>query len=118
MQIAATAIREYRRPVGLLVWQGRHAWVMSGFESTGDPVDGPFRVTKAYILDPLHPYGSDRWGPEPEARRRDRGGGGRPPVRAAAVAAATGTSCPGWPRLAGRYVLVVPDRGRSGRRCD
>ena len=43
MRIAATAIREYRKPVGLLVWQGRHAWVMSGFEATGDPVDGSFR---------------------------------------------------------------------------
>ena len=45
MRIAATAIREYGKPVGLLVWQGRHAWVISGFEATGDPVDGSFRVT-------------------------------------------------------------------------
>ena len=66
MRIAATAIREYRKPVGLLVWQGRHAWVMSGFEATGDPVDGSFRVTRAYILDPLYPHGSDEWGASPK----------------------------------------------------
>jgi hypothetical protein len=107
MQIAATAIREYRRPVGLLVWQGRHAWVMSGFESTRDPIDGSFRVTKAYILDPLHPYGSRRWGPSPR------------PGSAISVAAVgrqfvprrTGGSwnrLPGMRRFAGKYVLVVP----------
>jgi len=107
MQIAAAAIREYRRPVGLLVWQGRHAWVMSGFEATRDPVDGAFRVTKAYILDPLHPYGSKVWGPSPK------------PGSAISVAAVgrqfvprrTGGAwnrLPGMRRFAGKYVLVVP----------
>ena len=108
MQVAAAAIREYRRPVGLLVWQGRHAWVMSGFESTRDPVDGSFRVTRAYILDPLHPYGSKVWGPSPR------------PGSAISVAAVgrqfvprrTGGSAwnrlPGMRRFAGKYVLVVP----------
>ena len=66
MQVAAEAIREYRRPVGLLVWSGRHAWVMTGFEATGDPLLAKrYRVTKAYILDPLYPYGDDVWGPSP-----------------------------------------------------
>ena len=37
LRVAATAIRETRRPVGLVMWRGRHAWVMSGFESIGDP---------------------------------------------------------------------------------
>ncbi len=107
MQIAATAIRDYGRPVGLLVWQGRHAWVVSGFESTRDPVDGSFRVTKASILDPLYPYGSKVWGPSPQ------------PGTAISVAAVarqfvprrTGgpwNALPGMARLAGRYVLVVP----------
>src|SRR4051794_27140590 len=58
MRLAAIAIVQHKRPVGLLVWRGRHAWVMSGFEATGDPRRGDFRVTKAYILDPLHPHGS------------------------------------------------------------
>ncbi len=33
MQVAAEAIVETGRPVGLLMWHGRHAWVMSGFEA-------------------------------------------------------------------------------------
>ena len=37
LQVAARAIRETKRPVGLVMWRGRHAWVMSGFESIGDP---------------------------------------------------------------------------------
>ena len=66
MRIAARAIGSTGGPSGLLVWQGRHAWVMSGFEATGDPRDGSFRVTRAYILDPLHPHGSQTWGPSPK----------------------------------------------------
>ena len=30
------------------MWAGRHAWVMTGFESTGDPRrDGDARVTRS-----------------------------------------------------------------------
>lgn len=66
MQVAALAIRRHQRPVGLLVWQGRHAWVMSGFEATADPASGDtFTVTRATILDPLYPHGSETWGPAP-----------------------------------------------------
>ena len=65
MRMAARAIVETKRPVGLLVWKGRHAWVMSGFEATGDPRRGPFKVTRANILDPLYPHGSDSWGRSP-----------------------------------------------------
>ncbi len=110
MRIAAKAIREQRRPVGLLVWQGRHAWVMSGFQATGDPRDGSFRVTAAYILDPLHPFGSKTWGPSPQpgsaisveqvgrqfVRRRTHSEWNR---------------LPGMAELAGQYVLVVPVDG-------
>ncbi len=32
-----TAMQRTGRPVGLLMWRGRHAWVMSGFLATGDP---------------------------------------------------------------------------------
>ena len=39
LQVAAEAIRATKRPVGLVMWRGRHAWVMSGFESIGDPRD-------------------------------------------------------------------------------
>jgi hypothetical protein len=63
---AALAIAETRRPVGLVMWRGRHAWVMSGFESIGDPrIHGDFTVTGVRVLDPLHPHGSRVWGPSP-----------------------------------------------------
>jgi hypothetical protein len=67
LQIAATAIRETERPVGLVMWRGRHAWVMSGFESIGDPaVHDDVTVTGIRVLDPLYPHGSDSWGPSPK----------------------------------------------------
>jgi hypothetical protein len=64
MRTAAEAIEATGRPVGLLVWRGRHAWVMSGFEATKSPTAGG-RVTRAIIEDPLYPYGSKIWGPSP-----------------------------------------------------
>ncbi len=67
LQTAARAIAETGRPVGLVMWSGRHAWVMSGFESMGDPSQFPeFHVTGVRVLDPLYPHGSGQWGPSPE----------------------------------------------------
>lgn len=66
LKIAAEAMRDTSRPVGLLMWRGRHAWVMSGFESMGDPAAGDFSVTGVRVLDPLYPHGSSIWGPSPE----------------------------------------------------
>jgi hypothetical protein len=64
---AATAMRETRRPVGLVMWRGRHAWVMSGFRSTADPGrSDAFAVTGIRVLDPLYPHGSGRWGKSPK----------------------------------------------------
>jgi len=66
LRTAARAITETGRPVGLVMWSGRHAWVMSGFESVGDPRQFPdFSVTGIHVLDPLYPYGSGQWGPSP-----------------------------------------------------
>ncbi|UVJ39550.1 hypothetical protein [Arthrobacter sp. CJ23] len=66
LQTAARAITDTDRPVGLVMWSGRHAWVMSGFESLGDPRQFPeFSVTGIRVQDPLHPYGSGKWGPSP-----------------------------------------------------
>ena len=66
MMVAARAMRRTGRPVGLLVWRGRHAWVMSGFHATGDPLLAGSRVTGALIGYPLHPYGgSSTWGRSP-----------------------------------------------------
>lgn len=66
LQTAARAITETDRPVGLVMWRGRHVWVMSGFESLGDPEQFPeFSVTGIRVQDPLYPYGSQQWGPSP-----------------------------------------------------
>jgi hypothetical protein len=66
VRTAARAIAETGRPVGLVMWSGRHAWVMSGFESLGDPRQfADFSVTGVHVLDPLYPYGSGQWGPSP-----------------------------------------------------
>ena len=64
---AATAIRTTNRPVNLVMWRGRHAWVMTGFTSYGDPAaTDAFEVTGVHVLDPLYPHGSTRWGASPE----------------------------------------------------
>lgn len=66
LRTAARAIADTGRPVGLVMWKGRHAWVMSGFESLGDPQKFPdFRVTGIRVQDPLYPHGSGQWGPSP-----------------------------------------------------
>lgn len=66
LQTAARAITETGRPVGLVMWSGRHAWVMSGFESLGDPGQfAEFSVTGIRVQDPLYPHGSGQWGPSP-----------------------------------------------------
>jgi len=62
---AARAMAETGRPVGLVMWAGRHAWLMTGFESRGDPrADGSARVTGVRVMDPLYP-GKTRWGRSP-----------------------------------------------------
>jgi hypothetical protein len=112
LRLAATSIRETGKPVGLLVWGGRHAWVMSGFRATADPRrTSGFRVTAAIVLDPLYPHGSSRWGPSPKPReaisparlgrqfvprRRGTWAGALPGAAGATMAA-----------LAGKYVIVM-----------
>ncbi len=67
LDVAAEAIRATKRPVGLVMWRGRHAWVMSGFESTADPrAFDDFEVTGIRVLDPLYPHGSSVWGRSPK----------------------------------------------------
>jgi hypothetical protein len=66
LTVAAKAIRETERPVGLVMWRGRHAWMMSGFEATADPAKAnDFDVTGIRVQDPLYPNGSSVWGPSP-----------------------------------------------------
>ncbi|HSK51594.1 MAG TPA: hypothetical protein VLA44_02495 [Clostridia bacterium] len=109
MRIAARAIERTDAPVGLLVWRGRHAWVMSGFEATKPLADGG-RVTAAVIYDPLYPYGSGVWGPSPrpgEAISLRELGRQFVPRRMRA----------GSDSLGGKYVLVLPfERSAQARR--
>ena len=67
LRVAASAMRDTGRPVGLVMWKGRHAWVMSGFTSDADPRAGDdFDVTGVRVLDPLYPNGSSLWGASPK----------------------------------------------------
>jgi hypothetical protein len=60
---AARALRLTRRPVGLLVWHGAHAWVMSGFSATADPAQtSAFGVTSVRISDPWYPRTTGAYG--------------------------------------------------------
>ena len=49
---AAQRIAITGRPVGLTIWSGRHAVVMTGFEASADPRLGSFTLTHVWISDP------------------------------------------------------------------
>jgi hypothetical protein len=113
MRLAARAIRETGRPVGLLVWAGRHAWVMSGFHATADPRrTTDYRVTKAVVLDPLYPYGSSKWGRSPRPREAisisTLAEQFVPRRRGTWVGAPIGAAGQTLQALGGKYVIVMP----------
>ena len=55
---AARLMRKTSKPVGLVVWRGAHAWVMSGFTATADPAHSKdFTVTSVWVQDPWYPQG-------------------------------------------------------------
>jgi hypothetical protein len=55
---AARRMRATGKPVGLLVWRGGHAWVMTGFKATADPARTKnFKVTAVQAMGPLWPDG-------------------------------------------------------------
>lgn len=100
---AARAMRQTGKPVGLLMWRGRHAWVMSGFRATGDPLAAGTQITDAIVEDPLYPFGSSVWGPSPA------------PGSTLSVAELGRQFVPrrsssrwGMQYLSGKYVLVLP----------
>ena len=111
LRTAARAIRETGKPVGLLVWRGRHAWVMSGFTATADPLTASsFTVTGVNVHDPLYPYGSSVWGPSPSPGERltpSEVGRQFKPRRSNGSAAIFARLDP-WSTLRGKYVLVLP----------
>jgi hypothetical protein len=100
---AARALRLTGRPVGLLMWRGAHAWVMSGFRATADPAyTDHFSVTHIYVLDPWYPRVSSIWGPA-------RPPGATVPVRRLAEDfLAWRRPAVRYPEKDGRFVLVVP----------
>ena len=115
LKIAAEAMRETNRPVGLLVWRGRHAWVMAGFTATADPrTTDDFEVTNVIVMDPLYPYGSKTWGPSPKPRESltveelgrqfvPRG------QRSSTLNGSTSSGVMSWSQgLAGKYVVALP----------
>ena len=112
LRLSAEAIRQTGKPVGLLVWRGRHAWVMSGFHATADPrTSDDFAVTAAIVMDPLYPHGSAAWGPSPSPRQAlSPKQLGRQFVARRGFSTPSG-SAPGgslMSGLAGKYVLVLP----------
>ena len=114
LRLAARAIATTGKPVGLLVWSGRHAWVMSGFHATADPrLTDAYQVTRAVVMDPLYPHGSSRWGRSPKPREaltpavlgkqfvpRRRGTWAGAPIGSPTTSTLSAFS--------GKYVLVLP----------
>ncbi len=110
MRTAAKAIAETGKPVGLLVWRGRHAWVMSGYRATTDPrIDPKARITAVMVHDPLYPHGSTVWGPSPrpgEALSPRELGRQFVPRRMQSWMRGRSGNVPST--LGGKYVLVLP----------
>jgi len=100
--LAAKAMRRTGKPVGLLMWRGRHAWVMSGFRATGDPAVSGSRVTAVFVEDPLYPHGSSVWGPSPAP------GGALTVEELGRQYVPRRTSNRFGSALSGKYVLVLP----------
>ena len=103
IRMAARAMRTTGRPVGLVVWRGAHAWVMSGFVATADPAyTSDFKVTKLFIEDPWYPDVSAIWGTS------------RPPNTTVPVAALDADYLPydrpgrAHPKRDGRFMLILP----------
>jgi hypothetical protein len=100
---AALMMRKTGKPVGLVVWRGAHAWVMSGFTATADPaLTRDFTVTSVWVQDPWYPRFSPFWGQSrppnqrvsPTVLGQDFRPYGRPGRRS--------------PERDGRYMLVMP----------
>jgi hypothetical protein len=68
LRAAATSLRETNLPVGLLVDHAHHAWVMTGFAATADPLRSPFNITSVTVMGPLYPRQSGGYDPRPGTR--------------------------------------------------
>lgn len=97
LRIAATAMRQTGRPAGILVMEGRHAWVLHGFESRTDPrADRHPWIRAVRISGPLYPI-QQRGGYDP-----------RPNTRLSVRSLARYFTPSSVGALAGRYVVVIP----------
>ncbi len=70
LRIAAIAMRQTGRPAGILVMEGRHAWVLHGFESRTDPKKSPWaNITAVRVSGPLYPVQqANGYDPRPNSR--------------------------------------------------
>jgi hypothetical protein len=100
---AARAIEATGAPVILLVWNGAHTWVMTGFRADADPaVFDDARISGVYIQDPWYPWVSEIW------PRSD------PPGTLHAMASMRDNYFPwkrpegSYPGRDGRFIAVVP----------
>jgi hypothetical protein len=60
---AAIRMRLSNKPVGMLVWSGRHAWTMTGFTATADPaLTANFTITAVFVSGPLYPRAANSSG--------------------------------------------------------
>jgi len=97
LRLAATAMRQTGRPAGILVMEGRHAWVLHGFESRTDPRRDPRAWIRAVrISGPLYPV-QQKGGYDP-----------RPNTRLSVKALARWFQPSTVGALAGKYVVVIP----------
>jgi hypothetical protein len=97
LRLAATAMRQTGRPAGILVMEGRHAWVLHGFESRTDPKRNPWaRITAVRISGPLYPL-TQKSGYDPRPNTR---------LSVAKLERYFQPSIVG--SLAGKYVVVIP----------
>jgi hypothetical protein len=63
LRSAVTSLRLTRRPVGLAVAHGNHAWVLTGFTATADPAaTSRFRITGVRVVGPLWGLQSSAFG--------------------------------------------------------
>ena len=97
LRIAATAMRQTGRPAGLLVMEGRHAWILHGFESWTDPkADRRAAITSVRVSGPLYPI-QQKHGYDP-----------RPNTELSVQALAEFFQPSSVGALVGRYVVIVP----------
>ena len=98
----ARGIATTRRPAGIVVWRGTHAWVITGVEATADPATADaFSILTLRLSDPLWPYYHVR-------KRNVYRPGTRLTMSWIARNLTPYHDARRDPRLEGRYVAIVP----------